>query len=345
MLYASPRDDAQQTFLVGGILDVLGRSPFVCAGLTLEGDDLTLSIRAPKGRDGAGPDLALHMGDGKVGSRPLLEPKGVLYSSSFHLDLASFWIDRAKLMPKGAVKGFEDVNKNSRLVFGGVGLGKVLEATAPSKRVVVVNVAKAPYERQPVTRYPAFAFIPELRDPERFAGAVGTALRFGALALTIQNGMKSVEVKHAGHSITAYRFDEKAPSTDDPNGVRFNFEPCFVRVGNQFVFCSRIDLCKELVDLLIAEQNSPSNGRPETVRSRFYASGLARLMIDNEDQLVTQAILDQAASPAEAKKQIVEAIRFVESLGSFDLSTLYEADRFRYDIKLRLRKDNAEARR
>ena len=68
-------------------------------------------------------------------------------------------------------------------------------------------------------------------------------------------------------------------------------------------------------------------------------------MIDNEDQLITQAILDQAASPAEAKKQIAEAIRFVESLGSFDLSTLYEADRFRYDIKLRLRKDDARARR
>jgi hypothetical protein len=68
-------------------------------------------------------------------------------------------------------------------------------------------------------------------------------------------------------------------------------------------------------------------------------------MIDNEDQLITQAILDQAASPAEAKKQIVEAIRFVESLGSFDLTTLYSVDRFRYDIKLRLSKGNAGARR
>jgi hypothetical protein len=344
-LYASPRNNAQLTFLVGGYLDILGRSPFVCAALTLEKDDLTLSIRAPRGRDGSGPDRALHMGDGQVGSRPLLEPKGVLYSSSFHLDLGKLWTDRAKLFLKDQVKGFEDANKNSLLVFGGVRLEKVLEATAPYLRIVVVNAPKTPYGRQPTTYYPSFAFVPELKDPERFASAVGTALRFAALTQTGALGMKSVETKHAGHTIAGYRFDEKAEVKGDTDGVRFNFEPCFVRVGNQFVFCSRIDLCKELLDLLIAEQKSTNKGRPETVRDRLYASGVARYMADNADQLITQAILDQAASPAEAKKQIAQTIRFVESLGSFDLSTLYEANRFRYDIKLRLSKDTSEAQR
>ena len=75
-LYASPRDDINLTILFGGYLDVVGRSPFVCAALALEKDELTLSIRAPRGRDGAGIDRVLHMGDGPVGSRPLLEPKG-----------------------------------------------------------------------------------------------------------------------------------------------------------------------------------------------------------------------------------------------------------------------------
>ncbi len=345
-LYASPRDDLNLTILFGGYLDILGRTPFVCAALTLDKDDLTLSIRAPRGRAGSGPDNALHVGmDLEIGSRPLLEPKGVLYSSSYYFDFAKLWSDRVKLFPKGTLKGFEEANKNSLLVFGGVRLEKVLEATAPYQRIVVVNAPKTPYTRQPITRFPAFAFIPELKNPERFASAVGTSLRFAALALTGQFGMKSVETKHAGHTIVGYRFDEKIDNNNDIGDVRFNFEPCFVRVGNQFVFCSTIGLCKELVDLLVAEQKAPSKGRPETGRNRLFASGIAQFLTDNQDQLITQAILDQAVDPAEAKAQVAQTIRLVESLGSFTLSSLFEAKQFRYDIKLRLSKDTSEARR
>ena len=345
-LYVSPRNDFNLTVLFGGYLDILGRTPFVCAGLTLDRDELALTIRAPRGRDGSGPDNALHVGTNlELGSRPLLEPKGVLYSSSYYFDFAKVWSDREKLFPKGTLKGLEDANKNSLLVFGGIRLAKVLEATAPYQRIVVVNAPKSPYTKQPVTRFPAFAFVPELKDPERFASAVGTSLRFAALALTGQFAMKSVETKHAGHTIVGYRFDEKGEVKDDVNDIRFNFEPCFVRVGNQFVFCSTIELCKELVDLLVAEQKSPSKGRPETGRNRLFASGIAKFLTDNEDQLITQAILDQAVSPTEAKAQVAQTIRFVESLGSFTLSSLFEAKQFRYDIKLRLSKDTTEARR
>ena len=275
----------------------------------------------------------------------LLEPKGVLYASSVHLDYSKFWTDRTQLFPKGTLKAFEDANKNSRLVFGGIKLEKVFESMAAYQRIVVVTKSETAYKREPLTRLPAFAYVAELKNPERFVSAVGTGIRFGALALTSQFKMKMVETKHAGHTIVGYHFDEKAEVKDDTTDIRFNFEPCFVCVGNQFVACSTVALAKELVDLLIAEQKSPAGGRPESARDRLYASGIAKLMADNEDQLITQAILDQAASPEEAKKQVAETIRLVESLGSFSLSSLFEAKRFRYDIELRLKKDTAEAQR
>ena len=68
-LYTVPRDNAIFTSFIGGYLSVLGRTPFVCAGLTLDKDKLQLSIRA-RGRDGSGVDGALHIGnDQQTGSR------------------------------------------------------------------------------------------------------------------------------------------------------------------------------------------------------------------------------------------------------------------------------------
>ena len=41
---------------------------------------------------------------------------------------------------------------------------------------------------------------------------------------------------------------------DDVNDLRFNFSPCFCRVGNQYVVSSTLELCRELIDMLVKEQ-------------------------------------------------------------------------------------------
>ena len=41
--------------------------------------------------------------------------------------------------------------------------------------------------------------------------------------------------------IVGYRFDEKAVVPQDLDGVRYNFTPCFARVGNKFVVSSRLE--------------------------------------------------------------------------------------------------------
>src|SRR5207247_1373713 len=163
-------------------LDVLGRTPYVAAGLCREKDGFLLTFRMPRGRKGMGSDRALHLPPaGQSGSLPLLEPRGVLYSESSYLDQGRIWRDRAKLFP---VK------------------------------------------------------------------------------------LKLVEEKHAGCVIVGYRFLEDAPLKQDVNDIRFNFSPCFARAGNQFVFCSTLELCRELVDILQKESKSPGAGSPARDHSR-----------------------------------------------------------------------------
>src|SRR6202042_861101 len=93
-LYKTPRDPAL-TVLFGAYIDILGRTPYVTAGLIREGQGLALRIRIPFGREGMGAgDAGLHLPPAdQPGSRPLLEPRGVLYSYSFYLDVSRIWTD------------------------------------------------------------------------------------------------------------------------------------------------------------------------------------------------------------------------------------------------------------
>src|SRR5262249_11198858 len=160
--------------------------------------------------------------------------------------------------------------------------------------IVVVNQSKGGYQKEPRTRIPAFAFISELRQPEKFGRSMDTLLRTAALFTTQQFKLKLAEEKHNDQTIVGYRFDEKDELKQDTDDIRFNFSPCFVRVGNQFVFCSTIELCRELVDLLAAEQKSPGKSSSSNAVDRYYAAGLADLLRDQEDSLILQTILDRA---------------------------------------------------
>jgi hypothetical protein len=340
-LYKSPRDNFALTVLFGEYLDVAGRSPFLCAGLQAKKDGFLFTIRAPRGRDGMGPERDLHLAaPGKPGCRPLLEPKGVMYSSSFYFDFSRIWQDRAKLFPKAQVDALMQADKGAANVLAaGFKISGLLEAAGAYHRLVVVDQPKVGYQKKPKQAIPAFAIITEMRKPDKFARAMDAILRAGGLLITNQIPVKLEEETRAGYEIVGYRFDEKAEFKQDVNDIRFNFSPCYVRVDNQFVFCSTIELCRELVDLLVTEKKQqPGKSGAARVQDRFYSKGLANLLGALEDQLMVQLILGQAVPPGEAKEQVQAFIKLVRDLGTLTTSGRIGEKDTRYDFRMRIGK-------
>jgi hypothetical protein len=118
--------------------------------------------------------------------------------------------------------------------------------------------------------------------------------------------------------------------------IRFNFSPCFVRVRDQFVFCSTLELGHELVDLL--DKETKSQGPVVAGHSRAYGPGGAALLRGAEDFLVTQAVLGQAVTPETAKEQFQALVELVRKLGTLDQDIVYEAKQFRYDVRWKMGK-------
>jgi hypothetical protein len=337
-LFRLPRDEGFFTVVLGGILDVAGRAPFLCAGLHPEERGFVLSFRMPRGKNGMTEALAgIVPRTNDSGSRPLLEPPGVLYSANIYLDLGKLWEQRAKLLNDKQVKTIEDSDKKTALFLAGSPVSKLLAQAGGHHRIVVAHRSKPSYRVTPGQTYPSFAFVLELRDPEGFSKRMEANLRAGALLASTQVKLKSVEEKHGDLKIVGYRFPEDGQFPADTENIRFNFTPCFATVGNQFILSSSIELCHELIDIVKKEASaSHASDAALPFRERFYAEGGAQVLEYYRDRLFTQTILDQAIPPEQAQQQVQALIDIVRRLGVLEIADSYMEKSFRLDLRLQL---------
>lgn len=334
-IYKTPRDDPIQTTLFGGYLDLLGRSPFLAAGLLCEGQDFVVAVRMPKGRRGMGPDHLLHVPPaGSPGSRPLLEPKDVLFSTSFYFDAANFWRERDQLFPEKVAKAIEKNDKDTPKFLANLRISQLLPLAGPYLRFVAAAQPATAYRNASGQPIPAFALVSELRDPEKFRQTMEPALRGAAFFASTQVKLKLVEEKIGDVALVGYRFAEDQPLKVQANAFPFRFySPCFACVGNQFLWCSTIELGRELVGIL---QKEPKDGEPAAVRTRFYATGAAAYLDTIQDQLITQVVLDRALTADVAAREVKSFLDLLRTGGAgLNVDARYDDERFTYNMRLK----------
>jgi hypothetical protein len=330
----APRDDPIQTVLFGGYLDIVGRSPFLSAGLVREGNDFLVTVRMPKGRNGMGADSLLHVPPaGTPGGRPLLQPNGVLFSTSFYLDVGRIWNDRNKLFPDKVAKSIEKADKDTNPFLSGLRIGRILPQVGAYHRFVAAGQPSSAYKSTGGLPVPAFAVVSELRDPEKFGQAMEAALRGAALLAGFKVKLKLVEEKVGDVALVGYRFADEQPDVPEEIGSLLRYySPCFARVGDRFLWCSTLELGRELVGILQTEKRDSS---PAAVRSRVFATGLADYLQSFEEQLATQGVLDRALTVEGAVAEVKALLVLLRSLGPLDVDVRYDDDCFSYDLRLK----------
>lgn len=330
--YRYPKGDIAQLILAQGIIDVLGKAPFVAIGTYQTDGGFHTAIRMPAGRDATPAGLAMHVPPvGEKATLPLLEPKGVLFSTSGYLDLGKIWTEREKLLAETTRKEVEGADKQLGSFLGGRKLADVLTSIGTHHRFVAVHQERAGYDKQPGQMQPAFAFVTDVKSPD-FSTAMNAILRSAALVGGTQFNMKLKEEQVGEIKLVTYRFSESGTYVNDLNNIRFNFSPCFARVGNQFFAASTVELGRELIDML-RKPELPVSGNTTIIRA--YSAGGAALLKAFEDQLITQTILDRAVTVDEAKKEAMRFIDWVKSLGALHMDVDYQEREFRFDIQLK----------
>jgi hypothetical protein len=331
--FKRPKSDPTQLLFAGGLLDVIGQSPFLAMGTYRQPDGTWMTtFRMPRGRDATPEGQGLHIAAaGQPGCLPPLEPADVLYSTSFYLDLGKFWSEREKLLSEGPRKGLDQAEKNLGRFLAGRKLSELLTQSGPYHRFVAAAQVKSGYAQHPTQIIPAFAYNVSMRDPG-FGQAMNGLLRAVALFAGAQAKLKLVEETVDGVTLVGYRFPEDGTLAGDVNNLRFNFSPCFAAVGDQFFAASTIEMGRELIRTL----KKPAANMPATDtadKSRLFAAGGAALLKGFEDQLLTQTALAQAATIDEVRPEVAKFVAWVGKLGTLDFDTEYRPHEFRFEIK------------
>lgn len=314
--FDATRKDFLQTLVVGGTIDCLKRADFIAAGVYRDDSGFKLSVRLPAGRSEFPPEFQLHVPPkGEPGTLPLLEPPGTIYSHSLHLDISHLWTNRKTLLNDEIRGGLEKADKDiSKILPGSVKFGELLEMWGPHHRIVVANHDAMPYKKQPSSRFPAFGYVATGRDP-KFAKSVEPALRSAAIIASLQFSLRMAEHEHEGAKIVAYRFPEDKELADDPEGVRFNFEPCFAIVNDELVVASTVELCKKLVTELKSSAKKQAGGA--VVRGAFSAKAGADFLAALPEPLITDAVLNRGIGIEEARKEVAALVKWLKALGTF----------------------------
>jgi len=320
-------------YLAGKYMDAFRQAPFLVASLAAAQGEYVLSVQLPAERSAAAPIATPHAPPlGQPTTLPLLEPKGTLYASTFYLDLAKYWTDRAKLFDEKTLQAFEEGDKQSATFLLGTRISQILEATGPRHRLVVARQSDTGYTVQPAVRLPAFAFVAEARDAEALLKALEPRLRTIALLTTTQAKMTLVEEKVGDVNLVGYRFVENDQNKAINSGILFNFSPCFARVDDALLFCSTLELARDLIPEIRAKAKQTDRTDVVLSRDRFRFEGLSRYLETIRRQLVTQSILGSGNTPEAAEKEIADFLKLLDTFGKVETRASWEEKVFRFEV-------------
>ncbi len=342
-LFTYPSNFFPIPLALGGLLDVLYRSPFVMAAVTEEANGPAFSVRLPAGLSEMRDVVKGHVPpNGERGTLPLLAPQGVIYCNSFYLDFGHFWKERKQLLPADQLANAETFNDASAAFLSGTKFGDLLQQAGTRHRIVVTVPRESPYTTQPVTRYPNVAWVWQLRDPAAFDKSLSGPLQAAAVLAGFQAPMKKVEEQIGDVKLVGYKFLENDKNKSRDNGILFNFTPCFARVNDQFILSSSLELGRDLIPLLVEEPKTNAfhfSGVPlrngtgigtitPLVDSRFHWTGLTQYLSGIKKTLVTQNMLEQGNDPTEAEREVSLYLNLLEKLTPVELSTAASEDRY-----------------
>jgi hypothetical protein len=336
--FETPRANFFLTLLASGWLDVAKRSDFLAAGLYHDAGNFKVAIRMPAGRAGMSPEVEIHLPkDPQVsGSLPLLEPKGVLLSHSFYMDLDAIYKKRTQIFPLELAKGLEEGEKQISKLLIGSSLPKFLSQSGVYYRLVATQPEKVEsYPIQPEQRLPAFAAVVSMRDPQ-FGKTMNALVHGAATALGTQVSYRSWEEEVDGIQTFGFSFPENGKFPDDPQKLHFNYQPTFAVVQDQYILASNKGICRELIALIKKEDRARKMS--QNMQLIAFASGLGDYIYAGSDQVLASTILGQGLKLGAAKEQTQALFGYLQRLGTVGIETDYTDTTFRLDLTWKTKK-------
>jgi hypothetical protein len=305
-----PSDNFGGEWLVGGILDAVKNAAYASFSLHLDQDRLRLRFALPHDRSKiAAKRKWFFAPDAEKSAFAPLAPKGTIASFTTYRDNSGLWLAREELFNEEIVAQLSQVDSGLGLYFAGRDFGReVLGALTPRMQIVVTRQEYEKGEPIPSFKVPAFALLLQMKNPEDFGKQLLLSYQTAVGFFNVVGGMNGqpksmLDVEeYQSTRIWRARFLEEGKIDRQAAPIQFNFSPACAQVGDRFILSSTVGLARDLVDELkkpAAVKLTSSN-----FELAFDVQQLSAILADNKEPLITQNMLQEGHSRAEAATQI-----------------------------------------
>jgi hypothetical protein len=150
----------------------------------------------------------------------------------------------------------------------------------------------------------------------------------------------SEEVEGITIATTRYLAPTTGASSGEQASARYNFSPAAAQVGKFFILSSSTQLARALVKELKSANGAQATTAEEPYTLTIEADGpeVARLLEQNRNRMVMQAMLKQGETKEKAGTSVERNLSLLRYLGHGRFIVRDDADATRFQLKLQLAK-------
>lgn len=295
-------------FLLGSGFALAGQAESLSASAHLDADRIALEVIARGIAEGPAEMLLPTSAKARMKEAPSLPREHPRESARalFYRDVAGVFRQRGELFPSHELPSFGKAITDLSILFGGLDLeDDILPGLSPWVRVLARPVDFDP-AALPEIPLPAVAILVDVAEAERvgqrLVGAFQTAIGLANIDST-QKGRKPLVLGlEAGEGVQISYATFPAPAEGDGVDLEYNLVPACCMVKQTFVLGTHRALVRELA--LEIAGGAAGVRAPGDEYVHLDGSALARMVADNSEALVVQAMLDKGKSEEQARKEM-----------------------------------------
>ncbi len=340
--------DTGITIFFGSWYEAIRTATAATAAIRWSDTELAANIELVQPKEGRAPAFKGYLPAAGKGAGPLIRPNGTIGSLSLWRDWPTIWESKADLFSPEAVQGFAQLDTLAGQFFGAREFGPdVLGAFSPHWRLVVASQNFETIKPVPDVKYPGFALVTELNEPDsdfaqRLKVAFQTFIGLSNVDAVQKKGppyeLISEQVEGVTLATARYMVPKGAtPATTSPE-TRYNFSPSSAQVGKYFFVSTSVGLARSLIkELRNADVLRKIEGESaETAVLEADGAELARLLALNRGRLAMQLMLNRGETKEKAESFVDTGLALIRFLGQGRLTVQDEPAKtsFRLNFKL-----------
>ena len=318
-------DNPLGSLLVSGLMELVAGSPYLGVTLDVEEDNFQVAATV----EGSAADLAethqvFFSNPNEPGAPQIPEIDGLIGGIAWYRDLDRWYRQRESYLQPEALPGFDQFETNIGNLLPGRDIGEdVLPLIGDRMTLLAALQTFDHLDGEPGLKLPGFAIILELADPKEGADTLRLFFQTFTAILNFQAGEQGREpwvMDSETYADTQIAFGRYLSTPEgDSLPIVFNFQPASAQVGDQFLFCSSVDLCRTLIDAL---KSPPTETR--TANRNFdlavHAAPLADAFEMNRGLLEARAIQD-GTEPERASEDVNALLELIRTMQALEMTT------------------------